>query len=200
MDVWCSAGHFVHFNSNKASRSVLESDIDFALKPHLRWKIRWNQDWRVRRRWRVKLEASIAFLQTSLFVLFETWIAIHKFKTDSISVLHGLKNILFGFDFLQFLQECPSSFFSFSSMLFGCNWWNFFWNLSMDFTLSFFCYTLLLHFLYSVSLSSRTSAQLGFSTIYSGLWIGLSWSPPPPSSCPQYKAGSSFVFFVTNNW
>ena len=169
MDVWRSAGHFLLFDSNKASRSVLGSDIDFALKPHLRWKIRWNQDWPQRRRWRVKLEASIAFLQTSLFVLFETWIAIHKFKTDSISVLHGLKNILFGFDFLQFLQECPSSFFSFSSMLFGCNWWNFFFKSSHEFHFVI----LLLYFTFalpmSVSLSSRTSAQLAF--FYHLLWF-----------------------------
>ena len=121
MDVWCSAGHFVHFNSNKASRSVLESDIDFALKPHLRWKIRWNQDWPKRRRWRVKLEASIAFLQTSLFVLFETWIAIYKFKIDSFSVLFW-KVFLFWLSSISARVSFKFFVFSFSSMLFGCNW------------------------------------------------------------------------------
>ena len=148
MDVRCFAGHFLLFNSNKASRSVLESDIDFALKPHLRWKIRWNQDWLVRRRWRVKLEASIALLQTSLFVLFETWIAIHKFKIDSFYVLHGFKNILFVLTFFNFGQSSLQVFsVSLPCVLVVIDEF-FSSNLSLNFTLTFSCYTLFLHFLW----------------------------------------------------
>ena len=154
----------------------------------------------MRRHWRVKLEASIALLQTSLFVLFETWIAIHKFKTDSFYVLHGFKNILFVLTFFNFGQSSlqvfsvsPPCFLVVIDEIFSSN-------LSINFTLSLTCYTLLLHFLWVYLCIPGPQLNMLFFTICSGLWIGLSWSPPPPSSCPQYKAGSSFMYFVTNNW